>query len=160
MKKFSLIFIVVSLFFVFFFRPSDLWAHGVDYEVKEGKAVVLKVGYDDGEPMSYAEVKIFSPENKDIEHQNGRTDKNGCFAFLPDQPGEWKVIVNDGMGHGVVTEIKVSAEGGSASGGKETMKIETAAKGWPRWQKLITGIGIIWGLAGLILYFRVRRRII
>lgn len=150
MKKFSLIFIVVSLFFVFFFRPSDLWAHGVVYEVKEGKTVIIKIVYDDGEPMSYAEVKIFSPGNKDIEYQNGRTDKNGCFAFLPDQIGKWKVIVNDGMGHGVVTEAEV----------KEAMKIGVTHKGWPRWQKLITGIGIIWGLAGLILYFRVRRRII
>lgn len=149
MKKFSLIFIVISFSSVFFFGPSDLWAHGVDYEIKEGKAVVLRVGYDDGEPMIYAEVKIFSPGNKDIEHQNGRTDKNGCFAFLPDQIGEWKVIVNDGTGHGVVTEVEV----------KEAMKIEATAKGWSRRQKLITGISIIWGLAGLILYFKVRRRI-
>lgn len=149
MKKFSLIFIVVSLFFIFFFRLSDLWAHGVDYEVKEGRAVVLKAGYDDGEPMIYAEVKIFSPGNKDIEHQNGRTDKNGCFAFLPDQIGEWKIIVNDGMGHGVVTEVEI----------KEAMKIETTTKGWPRWQKIITGISVIWGLAGLIFYLKARKRI-
>ena len=159
MKRLSLIFIIAFLFSLFFL-PHNLFAHGVVYEIfavgesasggKEGETVIIEVAYDDGEPMSYAEVKIFSPDNKDIEHQNGRTDKNGCFAFLPDQPGEWKVIVNDGMGHGVVTEVKV----------KETMKIQTTTKGWPRWQKLITGIGIIWGLAGLILYFRVRRRII
>jgi len=150
MKKLSLISIVAFLFFALFFTCDDLWAHGVEYEVKEGKAVVLKIGYDDGEPMSYAEVKIFSPDDKDIEHQNGRTDKNGCFAFSPDQLGEWKVIVNDGTGHGAVTKVEV----------KETMKIETTVKGWPRLQKLITGIGVIWGFAGLIFYLRVRRRIV
>ena len=149
MKRANFIFIVVFLFSILFFMSNDLWAHGVEYEVKEGRAVVLKAGYDDGEPMSYAEVKIFSPGNKDIEHQNGRTDKNGCFAFLPDQPGEWKVIVNDGTGHGVVTKVEV----------KESMKIEATTKGWSRWQKVITGISVIWGLAGLILYFRVRKRI-
>jgi len=146
MKKLSLIFIIL---FLFFFAPYNLFAHGVVYEVKEGKTVIIKAAYDDGEPMSYAEVKIFSPDNKDIEHQNGRTDKNGCFAFLPDQIGEWKVIINDGMGHGVVTEVEV----------KEAMKIETTAKGWPRWQKLITGISVIWGLMGLIFYLKARKRI-
>ena len=149
MKKLSLIFIVVFLLSILFFMSNDLWAHGVVYGVKEGKTVIIEIAYDDGEPMSYAEVKIFSPDNKDIEHQNGRTDKNGCFAFLPDQIGEWRVVVNDGTGHGVVTKVEV----------KEAMKIEATTKGWSRWQKLITGISIIWGLAGLILYFRVRKRI-
>ncbi len=146
MKKFSLIFIITF----FFSLPHNLWAHGVVYELKEDKTVIIKVAYDDGEPMSYAEIKIFSPDNKNIEHQNGRTDKNGCFAFLPDEVGEWKVVVNDGMGHGVVTEVKV----------EKAMKIEkTSYKAWPRWQGLITGISIIWGLTGLIFYFKVRKRI-
>lgn len=145
MKKFSLIFII-TLFFI----PYNLWAHGVVYEVKEDKTIIIKVAYDDGEPMNYAEIKIFSPDNKNIEHQNGRTDKNGCFAFLPDEIGEWKVVVNDGMGHGVVTEVKV----------EEAMKIEkTSYKAWPRWQGVITGISIICGLTGLIFYFKARKRI-
>ncbi|MDO9575134.1 MAG: hypothetical protein Q7J55_01230 [bacterium] len=158
MKKFSLFFIIAFLLPLTFI-PHDARAHGVVYELKKDKTVIIKVAYDDGEPMSYAEVKIFSPHDTKIEYQNGRTDKNGCFAFLPDQIGEWKVIVNDGMGHGVVTEVKVFTEGESTFGGKETMKIEATIKGWPRWQKLVTGISIIWGLAGLIFYFRVRKRI-
>ena len=130
--------------------PYNLWAHGVVYEVKEDKTVIIKVAYDDGEPMSYAEIKIFSPDNKNIEHQNGRTDKNGCFAFLPDEVGKWKVVVNDGMGHGVVTEVNV----------EKAMKIEkTSYKAWSRWQGLITGLSIIWGLTGLFFYFKVRKRI-
>ena len=148
MKKFDLLFIGTVVFYLFFL-PCRLWAHGVVYEIKGDKAVIIKVTYDDGEPMSYAEIEIFSPDNKDIEYQNGRTDKNGSFAFLPDQIGGWKIIVNDGMGHGVVTEVEV----------KEAMKIETTAKGWPRLQKLITGISIIWGLAGLIFYFKMRKKI-
>ncbi|NQS90434.1 hypothetical protein HQ584_11675 [Patescibacteria group bacterium] len=148
MKRFGLLFISALLFYLFFL-PCSLWAHSVVYEIKEDRAVIINVAYDDGEPMSYAEVKIFSPENKDIEHQNGRTDKNGCFAFLPDQNGKWRIIVNDGMGHGVVTGVEV----------KEAMKIETTAKGWPRLQKLITGVSIIWGLAGLIFYLKMRKKI-
>jgi len=143
-KPITQIIILPALFFIY----SHAWAHGVVYELKEGKTVIIKVNYDDGEPMSYAEVKIFSPDNKDIEHQNGRTDKNGCFAFLPDQIGKWKVIVNEGTGHGVVKEVEI----------KEAIKIEATTKGWPRWQKLITGISIIWGLTGLVYYFKIRER--
>ncbi len=126
---------------------TKLWSHGVVYDVKKEKAVIIKVTYDDGEPMSYAEVKIFSPDNKDIEHQNGRTDKNGYFAFLPDKPGEWKIIVNDGTGHGVVARISVDEE----------MKVDTIQHGFGRWKKLIVGMLIFFGLAGWELYFRVKR---
>ena len=145
MKKPSLFFLIA---FLLLFTPNNLWAHGVVYEVKEGKTVIIKIAYDDGEPMSYAEVKIFSPHESELEYQNGRTDKNGCFSFVPEQIGEWRVVINDGMGHGVATKINVA----------EAMEIEANHKGWPRWQKLITGISIIWGLTGLILYFKVRKR--
>jgi nickel transport protein len=146
-KKRLILIIILGLSFLSLL-PRYLRAHGVVYEISKEDAVIVKVGYDDGEPMSYAEVKIFSPFERDIEYQNGRTDRNGCFAFFPDQAGEWKVIVNDGMGHGVVTEVPV----------KEGMNLDTIHHGFPRGQKLIAGIGIIWGLTGLVLYLKIRKR--
>lgn len=147
----KVIFIIVFSLILFAFITNTVYAHGVVYEVKEDKTVIIKVEYDDGEPMSYADVKIFSPTEKEIEHQNGRTDRNGCFAFLPDVAGEWKITVNDGMGHGVVEKIEV----------KEAMVIEpihTIHRSWTRFQKLILGISIVWGLAGVICYFKVRKK--
>ncbi|HAX61026.1 MAG TPA: hypothetical protein DCX95_00475 [Elusimicrobia bacterium] len=135
----------IVIFLIFFFTANNLWCHGVEYEIVEGKSILIKVGYDDGEPMSYAEVKIFSPKNSKVEYQNGYTDKNGCFAFLPDSIGKWKIFVNDAMGHGVVTKIEV----------KEEMRIESKSKKWPRLQKLITGVSIIFGLTGLLFYIKV-----
>jgi nickel transport protein len=151
-----LIFIIILGLSFLSLLPRYLWAHGVVYEISKENAVIVKIGYDDGEPMSYAEVKIFSPlerepalsEVEGIEYQNGRTDRNGCFAFFPDQAGEWRVVVNDGMGHGLVTEVPV----------KEGMNLNTIHHGFPRGQKLITGIGIIWGLTGLVLYLKLRKR--
>ncbi|MFO7965491.1 MAG: hypothetical protein R6U50_16320, partial [Desulfobacterales bacterium] len=58
-------------------------------------------------PMAFAEVLVFSPKNDKIEHQNGRTDQNGRFAFLADIPGKWQVKVNDGMGHAVHATVTV-----------------------------------------------------
>ena len=129
------------------FTASTAWSHGVVYEVKEDRTTIIKVEYDDGEPMSYAEVEIFSPGDEKIEYQNGRTDKNGCFAFLPNEVGEWKVKVNDGMGHGVVTKVTV----------KEGMRIDILHHGFSRWQKLVVGVSAIWCLTGLIFYFRARK---
>jgi len=136
------------VFLIFFFISNNIWCHGVEYEISEGKSILIRVGYDDGEPMSYAEVRIFSPSDPKVEHQNGFTDKNGCFAFLPDNIGKWKISVNDATGHGVVTKIEV----------KEEMRIEAKSKKWPRLQKLITGVSIIFGLTGLLFYVKVKGR--
>ena len=145
MKKVGHIFL--AFYIITLFSINSVLAHGVEYEIKENKASIIKVGYDDGEPMSYAEVKIFSPYNAEIEYQNGRTDSNGCFAFIPDEPGEWKIVVNDGMGHGVATKVPIT----------EGIKVDITHHGFPRWHKLTTGISIIFGLTGLIFYIRIRK---
>lgn len=54
-----------------------------------------------------AATNIFSPHDKEIEYQNGRTDKNGCFSFIPDDTGTWTVVINDGTDHGDRIEIPV-----------------------------------------------------
>lgn len=90
--------------------PQIAAAHGTDYRLlKEESMMGAKFFYDDGEPMSYAETLVFSPENDQIEHQNGRTDQNGRFAFCPHQPGVWHIKVNDGMGHAVLAEVEVAS---------------------------------------------------
>ncbi len=145
MKKGFFIFLLCSFILV---SQSNLWAHSVVYEVKEISGITIKVEYDDGEPMSYAEVLIYSPVDEEIEYQNGRTDKRGCFSFLPDQPGEWKIMVDDGMAHGIVAKVLV----------EEGITVKILHHGFPRWQKLITGISIILGLTGLLFYLVARKR--
>lgn len=90
--------------------PANIMAHGTDYRVTEESSVVAaEFFYSDQSPMRYAEVLIFSPENDEVEFQNGRTDRNGRFAFCPQKPGKWHVKVNDGMGHAISADIEVSA---------------------------------------------------
>ena len=50
---------------------------------------------------AYAEAKLYGPDSADVEFQNGRTDAQGRFAFLPDKPGTWTIVVADNMGHKV-----------------------------------------------------------
>ena len=87
--------------------PGIVLAHGTGYRVLEpGKAVTIECYYSDETAMAYADTKVFSPENLKLEHQNGRTDKNGRVAFFPDTPGTWRVTVSDGMGHKIQAQVE------------------------------------------------------
>ncbi len=84
-------------------------AHGVSYELLESpKTITFKTVFSSGEPISYGEVLIYSPENSEVEYQNGRTDKLGQFSFLPDKNGKWKIEVNGGMGHKIIFDVVIA----------------------------------------------------
>jgi len=138
------------VFLLLFTTPGILHAHGVFHRIERKEALVIAAEFDDGEPMSYADVKVLSPAGGKIEHQNGRTDRNGYFAFIPDQPGDWKITVDAGMGHVIDTRVSVN----------ESFRVEQQERiGRPlsRWQGIVTGFGVIFGLTGFIHYFRARR---
>jgi len=125
-------------------------AHGMFHQIVKKEAVSITVEYDDGEPVSYADVKIHSPVAGKIEHQNGRTDKNGCFAFVPDLAGEWKIMIDGGMGHLINTTFVVGDV-------LNPEKKEKDGRIFTRWQGIVTGLSIIFGLSGFIYYFRARK---
>lgn len=130
-----------KLFIVFFLLlPSICYPHGIEYkEIEGGRGLEIK--YDDGTPFSFCEVKIYSPDGKKF--QEGLTDKNGRFVFFPERTGKWKIEVSDGMGHGVVKEIAVL----------EGMKIkEENVSNFTRWQKILIGVSLIWGITGTLFY--------
>ena len=88
--------------------PFNAFAHGTDYRLIGKDAVVAaEFFYSDKTPMRYAEILVFSPESEKVEHQNGRTDQDGRFAFLAETPGEWQMKVSDGMGHAVHATVTV-----------------------------------------------------
>ena len=94
------------------------WAHGVGYQESDLRPVALDFFYSTGELMSYLKAEVFSPSDEKIAYQSGRTDAGGRFAFIPDKPGKWQVIVNDDDGHRAETEIDVTQEfmSGKATG--------------------------------------------
>lgn len=73
-----------------------IFSHGVNFEFFEN-AKGIKFFYEDGIPLSFAEYKIYSPDNKVF--SEGELDKLGRILFLPDRPGKWKIEVDDGMGN-------------------------------------------------------------
>lgn len=127
----------------FLVLPSLACAHGMLHQIVREDAVIVSAQYDDGEPVSYADVKVYSPVEGKIAHQTGRTDRNGRFAIIPDSAGEWKIIVDGGMGHLIETAFTVN----------ETFDVETdkqAGGALPRWQGILVGLGVIFGLSGFI----------
>ena len=79
--------------------PGFCSAHGLGYSVLGTQGTTFACKFSTGDPVSYAQVLVYSPEKGETEFQNGRTDAQGTFSFLPNRPGIWNIIVNAGMGH-------------------------------------------------------------
>ncbi|MFC1848682.1 hypothetical protein ACFL27_00615 [candidate division CSSED10-310 bacterium] len=129
---------------IFFFVPGGFcFGHGLQHTEIQG-GVGLAVLYDDGTPMSYCEVKVYSPADGETEFQQGLTDKNGRFLFYADVSGEWRITVDDGMGHLVQHQITVDPQ---------LTVVPPAATGYSRRQGTIIGLSLIFGIFGLISMF-------
>lgn len=121
-------------------------AHGVGAGPVLAEKEAVRFYYSDGEPMAYAEVLVFGPDSAKVEFQNGRTDKNGVFAFVPDRPGFWRVVCNDGMGHRAEYKNELVS-------GKETKATESAMQepdgkqSAPLWLKALLGVSLLFNLA-------------
>ncbi len=77
--------------------------------VDTSPTITFKSVFSSGDSIAYGEVLIYSPGNSEVEYQNGRTDKNGVFSFLPDKTGIWKVEVDGGLGHKLMFDVNVSS---------------------------------------------------
>lgn len=142
--------------------PSDIGAHGTAYTlVKEASLTAVEFRYSDGEPMAYAEVLIFSPQDPKAEHQNGRTDKHGKFAFCPDAAGAWRISADDGTGHlsEAVVEIgpRRAASAAEAHGPPGAADMGDAVQG-SKTLKIIAGLSLIVNLAFGVQFFHQRSK--
>ncbi len=146
--------VLILLSLLVILLPLSVSAHGTGYrQLPNTKAVSVEFYYSTGEPMLFSEVLVFSPQDKQMEFQNGRTDKKGRFSFYPDCSGNWQITVKDEMGHSVnahfnVTELK---NGDSQAASQTSEKMPLA-------QGVATGIGIIFGIFGIMTIFNKRKK--
>ena len=80
----------------------------------QGTVALVQFAYAGGQVPTYAKVEVYGPADANVEFQNGRTDAQGRFAFMPDTPGQWRIIMADNMGHRVEHAVDVSPSQGSA----------------------------------------------
>lgn len=128
-------------------------AHGVDHRVERGEAVIVYfIAHQDG-PMSGAGFRVFSPDGRTI-FASGNTDALGRAVFVPDQAGDWRVLMATEDGHGAEVEVTIEDVQASARAGPAQGRSAPVASRIPA---TAAGIGYLFGLAGLLVLWRQRR---
>jgi len=135
-----------------FMLPSLLYAHGVTSKIATG-GIVVSAMYDTGEAMDYARVTISAP-GANLKFQSGRTDRNGRFCFFPDVSGDWNVVVDDEMGH----RLKVTVPVDEAMALQSNRENKNAGRGFfTRCEKAVMGVSIIFGISGILFWWKGRK---
>lgn len=133
---------------------SIVLAHETNYQVREVQTICTSLFFSDKDPMSYAEVEIYAPNEK-VVFQKARTDRNGIFCFLPDKEGTWKILAKGETEHGfhgVEMEIRID---------KTMHLVEFKKPLVARYLKIFIAFGIVgWivGFLGIFLYFKKHKR--
>ncbi len=125
---------------------GEISAHGTGYRHSQIEAAALEFMYSTGEAMSYREAKVFSPNDEKFAYQSGRTDEKGRFAFVPDSPGKWRVIVRDEEGHQCTAEIDIDAQNESA----KTTQQSTIINSTEIFIRSLLGVSLIFNIALVI----------
>ncbi len=129
---------------------AALSAHDIEIAVEHAPpAVIVRTTYAGTEPAPYAAVLVYAPGELGTEYQNGRTDKNGVFSFVPNKAGEWRFVVDDDMGHRTESPIAVELTGSGSAG--------SVAIQMPLPLKLVTGLSVILGLTGFLYGYKARQ---
>ncbi|BBO91794.1 hypothetical protein [Desulfosarcina ovata] len=136
----------------FAFAGSAL-AHGTGFRlVKDPRPLAVRFYYTGGDPMGFAQVRVYSPESDAIEYQNGRTDGQGIFAFCPKRPGEWTLMVADGMGHKVRAVVQV---GEGLNPAQATSRQGGGTK--PGWLEIVAGLSLLMNIVLISGYLKKKK---
>lgn len=118
-----------------------------------GDAVVIAVS-DDAGPRAAIGVTVLGPAGGGTTYQRGETDQEGRFAFVPNLPGEWQAVVDDGFGHRAVARVTVAETAGALS----AVDGNGAGRGaGGRFSALVTGVGFLVGITGVAFWVLARR---
>jgi hypothetical protein len=113
-------------------------------------AVVARALYGASEPAAFAKVTIHAPGATSGVYQSGNADAQGYFCFRPSASGDWRITVDDEMGHVQQATVRVP-EPFTAS------VPPPAATSASRLERAALGLALMIGLAGFWYGFRARR---
>ena len=145
-------------------------AHNTMIEYQATEAIAIEAKFDNGKPMTNAQVVVYAPDNPSVPWQKGLTDHKGQFTFIPDydNQGDWSVKVRS-AGHGSVISIPIQSLSSSSnierSKNPPTISAATTKTFSPTLakannntplsltQKLVMAIMGSWGFVGTALFF-------
>lgn len=139
--------------------PEVAAAHGVSLSVTaSGEAISGEARFADGSPMAEAVVELrrtdILPQTSSsaVASARGRTDADGRFAFpTPRAPGEFRVTVDDGIGHRGESTLQLSIDP------RNHAKTAAERRVWP-WREWLSGLGYVLGLFGITSWWLARRQ--
>lgn len=124
------------------------WAHEVRLETTRQEASVVRLSYADGQPFAFEAYELYVP-GQATPAQVGRTTPHGQVVFLPGTRTAWRLKAYSADGHGVDTLIEV------ATGAAADVAPPPAEP--PRTLLLASGLGIVFGLFGILQLFLRRK---
>lgn len=129
---------------------GTVFAHGTKFEYSAKNSFEIIATYDDGTPLSEAQVTIYSPNDPSNAWGTGVCDTKGHYIFTPDPSiaGNWSIQIRK-AGHGGILNIPVSQNADTS------VKNSTA---YSPGQITLMMIAIIWGFVGTALYFKRERK--
>lgn len=147
MKKILIVMIVLWLTGV----AGPLYGHGVSGEATQG-GIAVAFTYSSQDAMAFAKVTVTSPADGKI-FQVGNADRHGRFCFYPDAPGDWQVTADDNQGHRLTVTVPVTQDQ------LQGFQVKPAAPAAvSRLERTLVGLSLIFGVAGLLFYWRARKR--
>lgn len=100
--------------------PTKAMAHQVqtnyilDSQAGNGTSdrLELRTTFSNGQPLKGAKVKVYAPDQPHRVHTVGKTDAQGRFTFVPDEPisGDWEVNIKR-EGHEDILTVPVTEDG-------------------------------------------------
>ena len=127
------------------------WSHGAIATVSQ--TFLVEASYSSGQPMSLAQVAVYSPDSPDEPWTLGQTNEQGEFEFSPDIDGRWDVVIRQ-AGHGTTVSVPVQTQAATpASTTSQTTAAivsEPLANPVQRWA---SAGAALWGLIGTALFF-------
>lgn len=133
--------------------PKNALAHGANIEYRQTAAIKIQAKYDDGTPMSDAQVVVYAPSDRATPWLKGTTDNSGNFSFVPDATpqniGNWDVKVRQ-SGHGDITSIPITEN--LAENTAET-QLSSDGSNYTSAQKAVMAAAMGWGFIGTALFF-------
>lgn len=124
-------------------------AHGTKFEYQAKTSYEIVAAYDDGTPMSEAQVSVYAPSDPAKPWTTGTSDENGRYVLTPDPSiaGEWAVQIRK-AGHGGMINIPIGTNAESAAAG---------GTGYTPAQLAVMIVAVLWGFVGTALYFKRER---
>lgn len=135
------------VFLLLLAASAALNAHELHYTAASGEAVVLRVFYADAKGFAFEAYEI-SRDGEALPVQVGRTDAQGRIAFLPDGAGTWRLKAFTEDGHGLDVRFTTDA----------AAQLDALDKPfYERHARILVGVGLIFGVFGLLSLF-IRRK--